>query len=244
MADEIELLRLVGELIPEPTTDAWARAKAAIAAAREEDLLSQGTGRSGRDLRTPAGVTRRVARRWRRRVKLRWAAAVAAALAAGAVAASVALLPAGHPAGHPASGPAAQLAAWTVTRQADGSIQVTFREMSDAAGLQRVLRADGVPASVTFPGTENPACRNLPTSHPRLGQTSGLLDGVVSLWPHHGRLTSHAFVIYPAALPSGAGLALFYPTPAQIRTFHFSYLGPPMFPAVGLVQASPRCTGS
>jgi hypothetical protein len=241
MADEIELLRLVSELIPEPTTDAWARAKAAIAAAREEDLLHQGTGRSGRDLRAPAGVTRRVAQRWRRRVKLRWAAAVAAVLAAGAVAASVALLPASHP----ARGPAAQLAAWTVTRQADDSIKVTIRELHDAAGLQRVLRADGVPASVTFPGTENPACRNLPTSHPRrLGQTSGLLDGVVSLWPHHGRLTSHAFVIYPAALPSGAGLALFYPTPAQIRTFHFSYPGAPTTPVMGLVQASPRCTGS
>jgi hypothetical protein len=243
MADEIELLRLVSELIPEPTTDAWVRAKAAIAAAREEDLLSQGTGRSGRDLRAPAGVTGRVARRWRRRVKLRWAAAVAAALAAGAVAASVALLPAGHPAGRPVGGPGAQLAAWSVTRQADGSIQVTFREMSDAAGLQRVLRADGVPASVTFPGTENPACRNLPTSHPRLGQTSGLLDGVVSLGHHNGRPT-HAFVIYPAALPPGAGLALFYPTPAQIRTFHFSYPGAPTTPVMGLVQASPRCTGS
>lgn len=177
----------------------------------------------------------------RRRLVLAGIPALAAAVVAVAV--SVAL-PGGHPAGRPRGGARAQLAAWTVTRQADGSIQVTFREMRDAAGLQRVLRADGVPASVTFPGTENPACRNLPTSHPRLGQTSGLLDGVVSLGHHNGRPTPYAFVIYPAALPPGAGLALFYPTPAQIRTFHFSYPGASTTPVLGLVQASPRCTGS
>jgi hypothetical protein len=225
MADEIELLQLVSELIPEPTTDAWARAKAAVAAAREEEAPGQGTGRSAGDLRAPA----RVMRWWRRGVALHWAAA-AAVLAAGAVAAGV-VLPAGHPAaGHPAARPGIQMAAWTVTRQADDSIKVTIRELHDAAGLQRVLRADGIPASVTFPGTENPACRNWPTSHPRLGQMSGLLDGVVSLGPHNGRPTPYAFVIYPAALPSGAGLALFYP-------------GAPTTPVMGLVHASLLCTG-
>ena len=52
----------------------------------------------------------------------------------------------------------AQLAAWTVTNQADGGIRVTIRELRDPAGLQRTLRADGVPASVTFLGHPNPAC--------------------------------------------------------------------------------------
>ena len=69
MADEIELLRRVSELIPEPTTGAWVRARAAIAAAREEDL--------------PGKVTRRSARHL---LALRSLAGVAAALAAGAVA--------------------------------------------------------------------------------------------------------------------------------------------------------------
>jgi len=59
MADEIELLRLVSELIPEPTTDAWARAEAAIAAAGKEDRLSQGMKLSASDLRASAGMTDR-----------------------------------------------------------------------------------------------------------------------------------------------------------------------------------------
>jgi len=93
MADEIELLRLVSELIPEPTTDAWVRAKAAIAAAREEDLLRQDTKQFTRDPRVPAGRTRRVALRRRRRLALRSVAAVAAALAAGAVALVAVVVP-------------------------------------------------------------------------------------------------------------------------------------------------------
>ncbi len=93
MADEIELLRLASELIPEPTTDAWARAKAAIAAAREEDLLRQDTERSTRDLRAPGATSRRVARGRRRRVVLRSLAGAAAALAAVAVALAAAGVP-------------------------------------------------------------------------------------------------------------------------------------------------------
>jgi hypothetical protein len=92
MADEIELLRLVSELIPEPTTDAWARAKAAIAAAREEDQLRQDTKRSTRDLRPPVGV----AWRHRRRLALRSAAVIAAALTAGAVVLAITGVPGGR----------------------------------------------------------------------------------------------------------------------------------------------------
>jgi hypothetical protein len=64
------------------------------------------------------------------------------------------------------------VAAWTVARQTNGSIQVTIRELRDPAGLQATLRdpaslqatlrADGVPASVTFSGQPNPACRGYP----------------------------------------------------------------------------------
>ena len=55
----------------------------------------------------------------------------------------------------------------------------------------------------------------------------------------------YVLIIRPAALPSGAGLTLFYPTPAQIRTFHHYHRHPgsPLTPSVGLVQASPQCTG-
>lgn len=57
--------------------------------------------------------------------------------------------------------PSAQLTAWTVTKQADGTISVTIRELSDAAGLEHSLRADGVPATVTFDNQPNPSCRAL-----------------------------------------------------------------------------------
>ena len=71
---------------------------------------------------------------------------------AGSVTAAVALLPAGGQA-HPVPGGITgtpQLAAWTVTRDPDGGITVTVNQMRDPAGLQATLRADGIPARVTF----------------------------------------------------------------------------------------------
>ncbi len=46
--------------------------------------------------------------------------------------------------------------------RADGTIAVTIRELRDPAGLQSRLRADGVPASVSFFGQQNPSCRPYP----------------------------------------------------------------------------------
>jgi len=180
-------------------------------------------------------VSRSRAVRARRR-----APAVAAALgaaAATAFAVSVAL-----PGSHPASSADAQLAAWTVTRQADGSIQVTFREATDPAGLQRTLRADGIPASVTFTGQKNPACRSLPGA-PFLVYPGGTrampleqpLDSVLAASPIHFP-RADVMIIHPVRLPSGDGL--------QIWTS-----GTPEAPGnpylfVNLVHASAQCTGS
>jgi hypothetical protein len=164
-------------------------------------------------------VGRGRALRTRRRVP-RVAAGLGAA-AAAAVAVTVAL-----PASHPAS---AQLAAWTVARQDNGSIQVTIRELRDPAGLQATLRADGVPASVTFGGQPNLACQGYQSSGSP-SQYRQLLSSVVAA-PGAGR---DVMVIHPAALPSGAGLAI-----AAIFQ-HGSFDGW----SVGLVQASSPCTGS
>jgi len=71
----------------------------------------------------------------------------ALAVVAGAALTVTTLAPADH-----------QPGAWAVARRADGTISVTIRELADAAGLQRALRADGVPTSLTFPGAQNPAC--------------------------------------------------------------------------------------
>jgi len=148
---------------------------------------------------------------------------------------------ASHPAaGHPAGGPSVQLAAWTVTRQADGNIKITFRETADAAELQRTLRADGVPASVTFTGQQNPACHPYTSSGPALepfGTATGPLDGYSFIQhPQNAFNSPYALVIDPSALPSGAGLRIWTSgTPGAPDNFQLQVM---------LVQASPQCTGS
>jgi hypothetical protein len=185
----------------------------------------------------------------RRRRARHWLAAAGGAAAAAAMAVSVAL-PASHPAAshpaathpaatHPARGPDVQLAAWTVTRQADGSIQVTFREATDPAGLQRTLRADGVPVSVTFTGHQNPACQPYPSSGSQAKEPFGSAPSAVSGGYHNpaqSYTTPYALVIQPSALSSGAGLQIWTSgTPGAADNFQVN---------VGLVQASPQCTGS
>ncbi len=159
-------------------------------------------------------ISRGRAVRTRRRIP-----GIAGALAgAAAVALAVAaLLPAGHQAGRPSP---IQLAAWTVVKHADGTIVVTVRQLRDPAGLQRTLRADGVPASVTFSGHQPRACHGYPVDHALMNKVFG----------GHGP----PLVIRPSALPSGAGI--------QLNPGHYPP-GAPIALAAGLVHASPRCTG-
>ena len=170
-------------------------------------------------------VSRSRAIRARRRIPV---LAGGLAVAAGAALAMTTLLPASHQPGRPAT---AELAAWTVAKQADGGIRVTIRELRDPAGLQRTLRADGVPASVAFIGHPNPACQpyGLGGSH--------LLRSMVTPLPGHGNL--RVLVIHPAAFPAGAGLAIAAGHPGQSPRGGGIELtiGPP-------VKASPQCTGS
>jgi hypothetical protein len=71
------------------------------------------------------------------------AAAAALTVAAGAALAVTSVAAPGHP-------DPAQLTAWTVARKPGGAVQVAIREMRDPAGLQRRLRADGIPATIRF----------------------------------------------------------------------------------------------
>ena len=171
-------------------------------------------------------VSRSRAIRARRRIP---GAAAGLAVAAGTALAVTALLPSGHQ-------PAAQPAAWTVARQAGGGIRVTIRELRDPAALQRTLRADGVPVSVTFTGQPNPACqpRNFGGSP---SQHRHLLGTMVTALPGHGNL--RVLVIHPPAFPAGAGLAIAAGHPGQPPRGGGVELtiGPP-------VTASPQCTGS
>lgn len=192
-------------------------------------------------------VSRGRAVRARRRIP---ALAGALAVVAGAALAVTSLLPGPHQA---SPQPTAQLAAWTVTRQADGAIRVTIRELINPAGLQSKLRADGVPASVTLTGQQNPSCRRYPAS-------PALLDGVLSQtfevlpasrqgpptnMPGKALSLVVVMLIHPSALPSGTGVqlatafTLLPPVAANggvERAAHGAV-------EKGLVYASPQCTG-
>jgi hypothetical protein len=169
------------------------------------------------------------------------------AAAAGAALAVITLLPGGHqPGPRPSPPPTAQLAAWTVTKQAGGIIKVTIYELRDPAELQRQLRADGVPASVTLTGQENPSCRPYPASAALRKRVLSITFDVVPV-QHQGPPPSTSppqpnlvlvFHISPSALPPGAGV--------QIAT-SYSPVRPGLAQATlgsGLVYASPQCTGS
>jgi hypothetical protein len=192
-------------------------------------------------------ISRGRAIRARRRVP--GVAATAGTAAAAAVAVTMAL-----PANHPADGPSVQLAAWTVTKLAGGNISVTIRELKDPAGLQRTLRADGVPASVTFTSQQNPACRSYPGGTP--GQAAGtpLLRRVFPepyrefRWspgrPVSRRAVSRRLppsqnnaliVIHPSALPGNAGV--------QIASVNGGPDGASGVDMPTVVYASPQCTG-
>jgi hypothetical protein len=164
----------------------------------------------------------RAARARRRIPVLAGALGVAAATAL----AVTTLLPGTH---HPGPQPRAQLAAWTVTTQADGNIRVAIHELHNPAGLQRRLGADGVPATVTFRNQPNPACHPWPGAGVR-GMHTPAGDALFSkVFPWSA---GHTIVIDPSALPSGGGVQL---TAGFGRTS--TSIG------AGLVRASPQCTG-
>jgi RNA polymerase sigma factor (sigma-70 family) len=223
---------------------------------------------SGMPLASPPPVETIMARGWARRHR-RLIPGVTGTLATAAVAALAvtALTPASHPgsqlagkqAGRQTSRQSAvQLAAWTVARLADGNISVTIRELRDPAGLQSTLRADGVPASVTFASQRNSACQFYPGGKPQsLPQPATPLlrrvfpkpyadlpmpahPGSARMVPIHGRppalsglSANHALIVIdPSALPGNAGVQL-----------GASYYGTAiLLPQV--VYASSQCTGS
>jgi hypothetical protein len=183
----------------------------------------------------PAGVI--IARARRRHVRRRLIPGMTGglALAAGA-AVAVTVLPASHPASHP---PRAQLAAWTVTHQPGGVISVSLRELRDPAGLQATLRADGVPANVTFWAGGPP----YPPSPCRIYLPMGLVPTPAAYAVHYKVFEDPPYPgpgigvdIRPSALPPGTGVYLigaFSPTPLRATGL-----------SSGLVYASQQCTGS
>jgi hypothetical protein len=176
-----------------------------------------------------------------RRANRRLAAGIAAGAAGVAVVLSLGLSGVFGSASRQPSHPArAQLAAWTVVKQADGTVVVKIREFRDPAGLQRRLRADGVPASVHF-GTLQSDETFLDLLHFKgnpcqeysggEGQAQNVVTG--------GSPFTVGIFVHPSAIPRGAGVQI-------VTTSSFGYPQSSGRKSIveWLVQASPQCTGS
>jgi hypothetical protein len=165
-------------------------------------------------------VSRGRAVRARRRIP-----AALAVAAAGAAAATVVLVPGHQPA------PQVQLTAWTVTKQSDGEVTVTIRELKDPAGLESALHADGVPAYVAF-GSPAPAqCAVYPA-------TAAQQQAMYQVHPGHGRAR---LVIDPSAFPGGTGLFIMdVPATPQNAKFFTTTIGGRRV-HIGVVSASSQC---
>lgn len=179
-------------------------------------------------------ITRR-ARRLRTRRRVTAGGTAVAGLAATALAVTTLAAPASSPATGQAQN-VAQLTAWTVTKEPGGDIDVTIRELKDPAGLQARLRADGVPAIVTFVDQRVPQCRpdwryyRYLLEHPHAKPRK-----IVTITPTIVSNSSPAdlmlLVIHPALLPHGDGLHI------GANFGHRVGLG------WSLVKTSPACTG-
>jgi hypothetical protein len=174
-------------------------------------------------------------RRFRRQIP---ATAAALTVAAGAALAVTSMAAPGHPI-------TAQLTAWTVVKKPGGAVQVTIREMRDPAGLQRRLRADGVPANVRF-DSNPPLPSQLPRpclnyqppdreSTPLLERESTRL--LERIFPQSGLGKGQtAFTVNPSAIPARVGLWINVSPPARQGP------GSTVFSAdFRLVYASGRC---
>ncbi|HEX9359566.1 MAG TPA: hypothetical protein VF933_37850 [Streptosporangiaceae bacterium] len=135
----------------------------------------------------------------------------------------------------------AQLAAWTVVSQQDGSVRVALRGayIRDVAGLQDRLRRDGIPARVARIGYQRSPL-NVPGCHvfgywsaeepAPPGEIPYALWHKIFYGPHTGPQSIHAFWVYRSAIPRGLG--------ALVDIYYDGTYG------LYVVKASPQCTGT
>jgi hypothetical protein len=201
---------------------------------------------AGIRLSAPLDATVRRGRQLRARRRMAGIAAAAAVVAGGAALATALLLPGGAPP-PAASGPhpvasgtrpgSTQLTAWTVTKGPGDTVTILIRELRDPAGMQRTLRADGVPARVAFQGgtlSDTPPlprqCRDTQLSPEQDAALQGKILGQ-SFMPEIQN--GIALVIHANEIPKGIGLNL------TVRSGGNGWGW-----SLGLVRASPECTGS
>ena len=186
---------------------------------------------SGVRMRTPLEQTVLRGRVLRARRRAYCAAAVVGVAAVAAVTAVTTVN-----LGAPASSVA--LDAWTVTLGPHHTVTVTVRQLSDAAGLQQTLRADGIPARVDFqsgmPSDSPPLpaeCRNVAMSDEANAKLQGKILGMPATMPDGQGV---ALTLYPREIPHGIGIYLAIQSGSNSQGWGWG---------LDLVQATQACTG-
>ena len=190
---------------------------------------------AGARLNAPLDATIQRGRTLRAR-RRRGGLAAAIVLAAGLTVAGLLSRGTGQPTPTAGPTPPASLAAWTVTKGPGHTVTILVRQLRDPAGLRRTLRADGVPAAVAFQGgllSDTPplprTCRDVHMSDTANADLQGRIIGP-GMAPDPRAV---ALVIHTAEIPRGIGLNL----TVQADKSGYGW-------SLGLVRASPACTGS
>ena len=105
--------------------------------------------------------------------------------------------------------PPVRLAAWTVIDEPGGKIGVTIRDLNDPAGLQRRLRADGVPVTIRYLpdfGGKRAADHSLHLCLYRPGGNRLFVTMSRILPVKSSPRGQIAFTIKPSAIPAGLAL--------------------------------------
>ncbi|MHB8450745.1 MAG: hypothetical protein ACYDAQ_09920 [Mycobacteriales bacterium] len=212
---EAELLQRFRDDVPEPSTDAWVRARAALTAAKQETLVDNASFQ-------PARPPRRLRLR-----PVRWLAA-GLGVAGVAAATTLAFALTGVPRPIPNHGTGTtqptqstgtiRTVGFVLAANANGTLTLTMRQVLDPAALQQALAQHGIPALVKTDAycTSNPAApdprsigvlsANLPFKPPTLG----LVPAPAQPLHPAGFTAGTKTVINPAAMPAGTELFFGY----------------------------------
>jgi hypothetical protein len=134
-----------------------------------------------------------------------------------------------------------RLVAWTVSKGKGGAVNVTIRQLLDVAGLQRALRADGVPARVVFQSGPIDDSPPLPASCADVKMSdvaNAALQAKILGWPSSiqpDQAHGIALTLYTRQIPRGIGVYL----AVQGQSSPHGSWGW----GLDLVQASRACTG-
>jgi hypothetical protein len=129
------------------------------------------------------------------------------------------------------------LDAWTVTAGPEGVVDVTVRQLADAAGLQRALRAAGVPARVAFqagPLSDTPPLPAGCSSVTMPDRANAELQAKILSVPATGPAKGIALAIQTQAIPKDIGVYLAIQSGSGNHNWGWG---------MDLVQAAPACTG-